>query len=56
MQSLTITNVEYSPTIGLGVGQLIIITGEFDLILDNNSSVTKAASGGEFRLQFPEYR
>ena len=48
MQFLTITNVEYSPTIGLSVGQLIIITGEFDLVLDN--------SGGKFHLQFPEYR
>lgn len=54
-QSLTITDVAYSPTTALGVGQLITVTGEFNLVLDSRSA-TKVASNGEFRLQFPEYR
>lgn len=56
-QYLTITGVEYSPTTGLGLGQLIIVSGEFDLVLEGRASnVTKTASGGKFRLQFPEYK
>lgn len=56
-QSLTITSVEYSPTIGLGIGQLIIVSGEFNLVLEGRANnLTKTASNGQFRLQFPEYK
>jgi hypothetical protein len=54
-QFLKITKVEWSPNIGLGFGQLIEITGEFNLVLDA-SGTTKTASNGKFFLQFPEFK
>lgn len=55
---LKINKVDRSSTVPLGFSSLVIIEGEFNLVLDSssNSSTTKNATNGKFRLQFPEYR
>jgi len=55
---LKITSVEHSSTVPLGFSSLVIIEGEFNLVLDSSSSssTTKNATNGKFRLQFPEYK
>lgn len=52
---LKINTVQYSPTIPIGFSSLVIVEGEFNLVL-NNSGTTKNATNGKFRLQFPEFK
>lgn len=54
-QYLKINSVEHSPTIPLGFSSLVIVEGEFSLVLDSSSG-TKNATNGKFRLQFPEFK
>lgn len=54
--SLTITAVERSSVVDPVSGQLIVITGTFDLMLGTpNNGMTKAARNGKFRVLFPEF-
>ncbi len=52
---LKITSVERSSVVALGYGDLVIVEGEFNLVLDGDGMV-KNASNGKFRLLFPEFK
>ncbi|BDS14155.1 hypothetical protein [Aureispira anguillae] len=52
---LKITSVERSSITAIGLGSLVVVEGEFNLVLDGGGT-TKNASNGKFRLLFPEYK